>query len=242
MKQNTLFGIALWLMLVATVGTGAVNAKDKTNPSQAGKSSIYTLDVAASDSHGKGKLMVDVDKRTFVFNGQDFEPSMQIFLRARAAGSAHDGIYAIGNTTPSGNLHISGTWEGEAVVTEVVADISYPPIYAFSLYNSGGFVAQLACYYSTDSGATWKESEHINGITVGMDVLGPLYALGVPEHASVKIHVEVVAGKDRTGTQVFKFDSDAYWDIEYIASYEIHGTTWNPALEYYGCFPVGKGP
>jgi hypothetical protein len=237
MQRNTRWiGFYTAILLMSAIA-GAAAATHGQNPKEAGQSSIYFYDLAASDSHGKGTLMIDVNKRTFVFNGQDFEPSMQIFLRARAAASDGYGIYAIGNTTPSGNLHLSGTWQGDAAVTEIVADISYPPIIGFGLSNTGGFVVQLACYYSTDAGATWQESAHIKGITLGMFVHGPLDALGVPEHASVKIHVEVVGGKDRTGAQVFNFDPDAY-TYHWYADYEIHGTTWKPARDFEGCWRV----
>ena len=37
MKRNTVFGLALWMMMMANVGMGAVNPKEDKNPSQAGQ-------------------------------------------------------------------------------------------------------------------------------------------------------------------------------------------------------------
>jgi hypothetical protein len=199
---------------------GAVAATQDENPSQAGKSSVYFYDVAASDTHGKGKLMVDVDKHTFVFNGQGFEPSAQVALRARAAGSADYIIFATGKATPSGNLHISGTWEAGAAADEVVTGTYYTPVYGFSLYNLGWFVARLSCYYSTDGGVTWHESESIDGITKDNFGYSPLGDLGVPDGALVKIHAIVVGGKDRTGSEVFKYVYTTWGEFEHFAYYK----------------------
>lgn len=65
----------LALLLMPTVGVGAVAAKLDENPRQAGASSVYIYEVAATDTHGSGKLMVNLDEQKFVFNGKDFEPS-----------------------------------------------------------------------------------------------------------------------------------------------------------------------
>jgi hypothetical protein len=238
--KRVLVVTVLALLLMSTVGVGAVAAKQYENPSHAGKSSIYFYDVAASDTHGKGKLEVDVDKHTFVFNGQDFEPSAQIALRARAADSTDYVIFATGKATPSGNLHIAGTWETGAAVAEVVAGTWYPPLYGFCITNYGGFVAQLACYYSTDGGVTWHESDHINGISLFETVDATLGELGVPENALVKIHIEVVGGKDRTGSEVFQHLFTYCWEGQHWASYTIKGTTWNPKLVYDDYYPPGN--
>ncbi len=232
MKLNTVFGAAFWLMMMATVGTGVVNANEDQNPSQAGESSIYFYDVAASDSHGKGKLQIDLVKHTFVFNGQDFEPAAQIVLRARAAGSAEYVIIAIGKATPSGNLHMAGTWEAGAAAEEVVAGTFYYPVYGFGITNWGWFVCQLACYYSTDGGVTWHESAHVNGIAKFESVQSDLGALGVPYNALVKIHIEVVGGKDRTGSEVYQYFYTDYWEGRHWVYYNIFGATWNPDLEW----------
>ncbi len=105
---DTVVAVVLCLMIATA---GAATATQDENPSQAGKSSIYFYDVAASNTHGKGKLMIDVDEHTFVFNGQGFDPSAQIALRARVEGSTEYVQFATGKATPSGNLHMAGTWE-----------------------------------------------------------------------------------------------------------------------------------
>lgn len=121
MKCNAVFGAGLGVMLMAAVATGAVNPKEDKNPSRAGQSLIYFYDVAASETHGAGKLQIDLEKRTFVFNGQGFTPSAMIELRARAAASTEYVVFASGKATPSGNLHIAGTWEADATPVGVVA-------------------------------------------------------------------------------------------------------------------------
>jgi hypothetical protein len=237
MKRNTVVGLSLGLLMLVTVGMGAADAKEKLNPRQAGDSSIYFYDVAATDSHGKGKLMVDMDQQTFVFNGQGFEPSVQIALRARATGNGDYVMFAAGKTTPSGNLHLSGRWEAEAVAEEVVAGAYYAPLYGFYLENNGWFVAKIACYYSTDGGVTWHESGHTDGITIWNAKSTTLEDLGVPLYALVKIHVIVVGGKDRTGSEVFQHYYTYCWEGQHYGEYAIDGTTGNPKLEFLEYYP-----
>jgi hypothetical protein len=232
MKRNTVGAVALCLMMIATAVAGAAPAKQDQNPSQAGKSPVYFYDVAASDTHGKGKLMIDVDKHTFVFNGQDFEPSVQITLRSRTASSDPYVLFAIGKTTPSGNLHLSGNWEPGAAAAEIVAWSEYPLIDHLDLFNCGGYVAQLASYWSEDSGATWHMSEVIKGISLLEEEYYDLYSHGVPLGAWVKIHIVVVGGKDRTGSDIFINSADT----QYGAYYNSYGPTWNASLEFQGLY------
>jgi hypothetical protein len=234
MKRNTVVAAALWLMMTATVAEGAAPAKQDDNPRQAGQSSVYFYDVAASATHGTGKLQINVDKHTFVFNGQGFMPSARINLKARSAGSDDYIIFARGKVTPSGNLHISGTWEADSA-PEVVGTY-YDILTGFKLENTGWFVAKLACYYSTDGGVTWTETAHSSDITKGKsDRVDWLIDLGVPDGALVRIHAIVVGGKDRTG-DVWEYcdhmgSSWGYHVTTMIAQYEISGVTWNPDLE-----------
>ncbi|MGZ4847077.1 MAG: hypothetical protein ACXV2B_06185 [Halobacteriota archaeon] len=232
MKRMTLIAVALCLMMITTVGAGVVAAKQDENPRQAGSSHVYFYDVTATDAHGAGKLQINVDKHTFVFNGKGFTPSQQIMLKARAAVSSDYVIFATGKTTPSGNLHIAGTWEAAAAPVEVTAVGGYPAISGLSLRNTGLFVAKIACYYSTDGGATWKESDHSSGIALGGVDSVHLADLGVPDGALVKMHAIVVGGKDRTGSQVFQA-KHGYTGDWWYADYEITGVTWNPTLLYY---------
>jgi len=236
MKRNTLIAVVLCLMMITTAGASADSAKQE-NPRQAGESSVYFYDVEATDTHGKGKLVVDVKHHTFVFIGQDFEPSVQVALRARAEGDAESAIFATGKATPSGNLHISGTWEAEVAAEEVVAGTYYAPLYGFYLENYGWFVAKIACYYSTDDGVTWQESDHTGGIALSEAGSTTLEDLGVPWLALVKIHVIVVGGKDRTGSEVFQHYHTYCWEGQHYGMYSISGKTWNPTLEYDDYYP-----
>jgi hypothetical protein len=107
-------------------------------------------------------------------------------------------------------------------------------ISAFDLHNLGGFVTQFACYYSTDDGVTWRESEHLTRITNGHGGLSELDDLGVPEGALVKMHAVVAGGKDRTGSQVFQYVHYDGYDTGYYAEYWISGVTWDPKLQFNG--------
>ncbi len=239
MKRLQLIAAALCLVMLATVGAGAVAAQEE-NPRQAGSSHIYLYDVTATDTNGKGKLQINVDKHTFEFNGQGFPPSQSIDLKARAVGGTDYVAFATGKTTPSGNLHLAGTWEKDAapadVVGEVVALTYQGGITAMWLTNNGIFVSKLACYYSTDDGATWTESRHTDGIHgLGGSGYSRLADLGVPNGAWVRIHVIVVGGKDRTGSEVFQAKHGYPGDWWY-ADYWITGATWNPTLTYHGIY------
>ena len=221
------------LLMIAPAIAGDAPAKQDNNPSQAGKSSIYFYDVARSDMHGKGKLMIDVDKHTFVFNGQDFTPSARIELRARATASADPVVFALGQATPSGNLHIAGTWEAAAAPAEVVT--GYEIINGMTLYNGGLFVVQLKCYYSFDEGVTWHETnDAIKDISLYQrGVVLDLQDLGVPPGDLVRIHAVVVGGKDRTGSEVFQYQPGGTECWSFCAGYDIYGTTFNPDLQYW---------
>lgn len=215
----------------AQARAGADSAKQDENPRHAGKSSVYFYDVDATDTHGSGQLVIDVDKHTFVFIGKDFMPYLQILLEAKEAGGTDYAVFASGKATPSGNVHIAGTWESDAAPEEVVCN--WEMIGGFSLTNNGWFIAQIACYYSTDDGVTWHESGHSDNITIGNWEAVYLGDLGVPDYAWVKIHVIVVAGKDRTHDQVYQYVS---WMGHCGKAYDIKGTTWNPKLSFAGSY------
>jgi hypothetical protein len=228
MKRNTVIAVALCLMMIATAGASAASAKQDENPRHAGKSSIYFYDVDATDSHGFGQLVINVDKHTFVFIGKDFVPSSQIELRARAEGSSDYVVFASGKATPSGNLHIAGTWEEDAPPAEVSG--GYAQLYGYWLYMNGWFIAKIASYYSIDDGVTWTESDHTGDITKGHWADAHLIDLGVPNGALVKIHVIVVGGKDQTGGEVYQCNYYYQWPGYCYQYYEIDGVTWNPNL------------
>lgn len=240
MKTNKLFGLALFLMLMGSVAMAPVSAEDDKNPGQAGRSSIYSYEVAANDTHGAGRLIIDVSQQSYVFNGKGFEPSAQIELRAMSEGSGDYVVFGVGNVTPSGNLHISGPWTAATPPSEVVAG-SYPAgayamINGFHLWNSGLFIAKHACYYSTDGGVTWKESSHTDGFKVNHGAFLELRDIGVPDYALVREHAIVVGGKDRTGSEIFQYDPyNCGKDFSRrYAGYVISGVTWNPTLQFDG--------
>jgi hypothetical protein len=112
-------------------------------------------------------------------------------------------------------------------VEVVAATAEMSPLW-FYLENSGWFVAQIACYYSTDGGVTWHESDHTDGIAMNSSKAVCCGDLGVPADSLVKIHAIVIGGKDRTGSEVYP----AYF--ENTVFYSIWGTTWDPTLAWTG--------
>lgn len=107
-----------------------------------------------------------------------------------------------------------------------LADVSY-----FEFTNYGWFIAKVACYYSTDEGATWTESGHSRGLDKDSSLIVRLGNLGIPADALVKIHVIVVGGNDKTGSTVFEYreDNSMYTDGP-VWAYWISGMTLNPQL------------
>ncbi len=115
MKRRQLIAAALCLIMLTTVGAGIVAAKQTGNPRHAGASPIYTYDVGATDSHGTGKLMIDVKQGRFVFNGKEFTPDKTYALfDTTTSRGIH--VLATGKATSSGNIHLAGTWEKDAVL------------------------------------------------------------------------------------------------------------------------------
>ncbi|MEN6342652.1 MAG: hypothetical protein ABFC89_08850 [Methanospirillum sp.] len=110
MKRMLLFTVALCILLLA--GAGVVAAKQDANPRQAGASPVYHFDVPATDTHGPGTLMINLDERKFIFNGKGFEPGQKYILHYSTADSADLRVFVSATATPSGNLHVEGTWSG----------------------------------------------------------------------------------------------------------------------------------
>ncbi len=108
MKRMTLIAVALCLVLLTTLGAGAVTAKQEASLHQAGKSSVYFVDVAATDTHGKGKAMINLEEHKIVFTGKGFEPGTTYWLRSEASGTQTLG-FAVANH--AGNLNFQGTWK-----------------------------------------------------------------------------------------------------------------------------------
>jgi hypothetical protein len=240
--QRTTRGIGFYtaiLMMVATAGTDVVAA------TQRGHSPVYQFDLTYNGNVA-GKVTVNTANAqlpSYVLVAHGLTPNTKYTFGYTASGQE----CTIGSTeTPkAGALVLNGTFPLDDVedlqsaqfwVIETPLSVTYTTISGFTLMNWGGFVAKIACYYSTDGGVTWTESSHTGDITLGEFKLVDLNDYGVPEDALVKIHVIVVAGKDRTGSQVFK---TAYYPsgpmvVHTYADYNIYGTTWNPDLEYDG--------
>jgi|GEM_PF-1086808 len=249
MKRSTMIAVAFCLILIATAGAVVVSAKQDENPSQAGKSVIYFYDVEATETHGSGQLVIDVKKHTFVFNGKDFTPSTWYSLRARAVDGADYVVFASGKATPSGNLHIAGTWKAEATPAEVATSTGCPALYSIRFENDGVFIAQIAFKYSIDNGVSWTETDHSDDITSNPNDFKnvrwvDLKDFGVPVGALVKFHAIVIGGKDRTGSEVFTHEYCCYQIGGCCeAAYHIKGVTWDPDFYYDGhtCYACNAG-
>ncbi len=110
MKRMTLIAVTLCLIMLTTVGAGVVAAKQTESPRHAGASSIYFFDVPATDTHGSGRLMIDVKHGTFLFNGKGFDPAKAYYLQYKLGSLPGIHTFASAAATPSGSLHITGTW------------------------------------------------------------------------------------------------------------------------------------
>ncbi len=164
MKRMALITLALCAVLLAATGAGVVTAR------QAGTSSVFLFDVATTDIHGSGKLMIDVKQHTFVFNGKGFAPGKTYLLQYYHYGLAGTRIFAEAKASSSGNLHAAGTWEDAALPTTqgfgvsvelpiagmVFGDVYYIPASGprptYYLFKAGTSPALwVTFYYSTPS-------------------------------------------------------------------------------------------
>lgn len=242
--MKKLFYLVLCFVLVAgsaQAGAGGNSAKqDDNNLRRAGKSSIFFYDVESTSTHGFGKLVIDMNKHTFSFIGQDFPPSQHIDLKTKTGEDF--AVFAREKSTPSGNLHITGTWESDELPSEVVGEVYYiyPPANGFSLSNYGGFMAHLTVYYTTDTEwaspvePTWHEATLMtDGFGLNNTRQVNLADLSIPEGAWVRIHAIVVSGKDRTGSEYYTFANGICYIPGYCyPHYYIDRTAWNPILTY----------
>ena len=246
MQKNTRW-IVLYtaiLLMVATAVAAAAPAKQDQNPSQAGHSPIYHLDVTYNGNVA-GQVVVNTANSqlpSYVLVAHGLKPNTKYTFGYNASGE----VYTLGSicTPKAGALVFEGTFPLDDIedlqsaqfwVREPIATAGDTLMNGFILIDNGAFVVKIACYYSTDGGVTWKESGHTDGITIfSFSGLLELEDYGVPENALVRIHAIVVAGKDRTGSEVFQCtyrSHGAYWAHSYPV-YEISGTTWNPKLSF----------
>ncbi len=83
--RRTLAVATLCVLLLATVGATAAGAKQPDTP-QEGNSLVYHFDIPATDSHGPGKLMIDLKQRQFTFTGNGFVPGKTYWVWCDASG------------------------------------------------------------------------------------------------------------------------------------------------------------
>ncbi len=150
MKRFVLKAVVLCALMFGTLGADIVTAKQETNPRRAGASSVYFFDVAATDTHGPGKLMIDLAEHTFIFNGKGFDPSKTYYLQYKLGNIPGIHTFASVMTTPSGNLHVEGTW------TRDLATLPATP--TFGLTTTTPLYAVLHWAFSNDPVT-------INGVT-----------------------------------------------------------------------------
>ena len=208
MKCKTLLAVALCLMMIAIVGGAASGVAGTLSSLPGYEDALAVANGTTSGTSPSGTL--------------GSMPGYQDALN-------NSGV--LQGTSLSGTLRSLPGYQEALNQWTGMPGASSDSISAISLVNEGWFVAQLACYYSTDGGVTWHESEHIKGIAQGEVGFSELGDLGVPYGALVKIHAVVVGGKDRTGSKVFEYVYN-----EYYADYVISGVTWNPWLSYYGIY------
>jgi hypothetical protein len=226
-------------LLVSTVGATAAGSG-----TQAGHSPVYQLDVTYNGNVA-GKVTVNTANAqlpSYVLVAHGLTPKTKYTFGYTASGE----VYTIGSTdTPkAGALVINGTFPLDDVGDLQSAQfwvMETPPgweysnvIHGLDLRNVGVFVAKLACYYSTDGGVTWKESSHTDGISYMEWGGATLSGLGVPNGALVRIHAIVVAGNDKTGSEVFQHSEYPHNGHYYWAEYYISGTTLHDTLEFEG--------
>ncbi len=234
MNKLLLLTVACALIISSVGATATVSA------TQIGHSPIYSFDVTYNGPV-VGQAFVNTAKAqaaTYVLVANGLIPNTKYTFGYTVSGDTH--TLGTANTTKAGALVMYGTFPAADVkdlqsaqfwVTETPPGGSaYTQINGFVLENLGWFVAKVACDYSTDGGVTWHESGHTSGIAIDGLMHVYLSDLGVPNGALVKIHVIVIAGKDRTGSEVFQYKADSSG----AAYYNIYGATLTSKLIYLG--------
>ncbi|NHB93480.1 hypothetical protein C5469_15560 [Photorhabdus cinerea] len=103
--------------------------------------------------------------------------------------------------------------------------MKFQQIGQMSLKNSGGFVARILFSYIDSDGEKYL-SKQSDDITLGVTKTIDPGDLGVPDGATVYMHVFVVWGRDNEAHQVFSYKKGS----QAIANYMISGTTLNNDL------------
>jgi hypothetical protein len=235
--KKLFLGVLCFILVAASTQAGAGdNSVKQENSRQAGNSGIHFYDVEATNGHGYGRVVINSDEHNFVFIGKDFTPYQEIHLQYEATNGTFT-VFAKGRSTPSGNLHLAGTWEGD-LPTDITTETYYAhvPINGFRVENDGAYVLKVGCHYTTDVWSmdpAWHEcTNKSKNMSLWEVKFAHLEDLGVPLGASVDIKVYVALGPDQTGSQTFTY---AYGDGSpgyCYASYEAKGTAINPWLHY----------
>ena len=237
MKKSFLLVLCFFLVAApALAGAGDKSAK-QVNPRQAGKSSIYFYDVESKEGSGYGRLVINADKKTFTFIGQDFLPSQHVYIKVDTEGQFQ--LIADGKSTKSGNLHIQGEWEGVPPKPESVGVYYiWGPAYGFTLDNVSGYVAHIKVQWSTDNGVTWhttsNQSKDVSLWEIydqNINDLDPNIPLG----SWVRMKMDVVWGDDVVADQIFKYVDTPGLCWPY---YQCYGAVWNASmgLAYINCY------
>ena len=217
--------------------------------SQAGHSPVYHFDLTYAGSEiidfGEvvGKMTVNMSKAplpTYVLVARGLTPDTEHTFGYTLA----DEVYVIGSTeTPkAGAFVVKGNFpiddeqdlaEAQFWVMERPPGGDYPLINGFDLVNYGWFIAKMACFYSTDDGVRWTQTDNTGKITFENSSL-ELIDFGVPEGALVRVYVIVVGGANKTGNEVFQCQHGGrtWEDIYSYAMYSIYGTTFKHTLTY----------
>ncbi|MGZ7115605.1 MAG: hypothetical protein ACXVI0_11230 [Halobacteriota archaeon] len=77
--------------------------------------------------HGPGKLKIDVKQHTFVFTGKGFDPAKTYYLQYKLGTTPGTHTFASVAATPSGNVHLKGTW------TKDIATLPAVPAFSASI-------------------------------------------------------------------------------------------------------------
>jgi len=70
--------LCFFLVAASAHAGGGGTSAEQENFIQAGKSKIYFYDVEVPDGNGYGRLVINADKKTFNFIGQDFLPNQYV--------------------------------------------------------------------------------------------------------------------------------------------------------------------
>ena len=231
-------------LLISTVGATAT-----VSATQIGHLSIYYFNLKDNAGKAVGQVFVNTANAktpTYALVAHGLTPNTKYTFGYTASGVVNP--LGSASTTKAGALVMYATFPAAEVkdlqtaqfwVTETPPGSGgYTQISGLGIANGGWFVAKMSCYYSTDSGVTWKETIRSNGMAMGDDAWWELGSFGVPAGALVKIHVTVVGGiggaAGKTGTEVFQYIPWRSEVIDYYAMYTITGTTFKNTLLYDG--------